>query len=332
MARLFTDGAESGDMLRWNSYGNASATTSQKRTGNYSYYGGDWNANLLKTLPSTYTELFVRVAIRVLTANTGNGSTLIAFKSDGNQTVNMRLIAFGNPGQVGVYVGNTLVATANIVIASGEWHVWEIRVVIGAAGSITLKYDGAQVITYSGDTRNGQSSVNQVFFNGTSSSVWFDDIAINDTSGATDNSWCGDGGVLAALVPNGAGNYTDLIASAGSAYACVDEIPQNGDTDYVYESTVDKKSTFTMTDVAGLPTGASIARVWTEVVGKQSAADGDKIATLLRSGTTDAQGSDQNLTLAYNRFVCAEHLTDPADGTAWTTTKLNAVEAGAVVR
>jgi hypothetical protein len=112
----------------------------------------------------------------------------------------------------------------------------------------------------------------------------------------------------------------------------VDEIPKNDDTDYVYESTVDKKSTYAMSDVAGLPGGAAIARVWVDVAARDTAAAGNKIATLLRSGGTDSQGDDQSLTLVYARYRSQEYLTDPQDGQAWTEAKVNALQAGAVVR
>jgi len=136
---------------------------------------------------------------------------------------------------------------------------------------------------------------------------------------------------MPALVPNGAGTYGDLLASAGNAYQCADEIPANT-TDYAYESTIDKKSTYAMTDLAALPAGASIARVWEEIDVLATAADGAKIATITRSGAVDTQGPDQAITLAYVRYLGAEMLTDPQDSAAWTAAKVNALEAGAVVR
>ncbi len=343
MARIFTDGAESGDTLRLQS-GGGGAVTTQKRTGNYSY-GISGSTSPLIVFSSSQTELYFRFAFLYDSDSNGtfgdSDGKMFFWSNGGSLTGSLRIDSgsFGNNTfKLAVYDGTTLRAVSEFLTWNiNEWHVIEIHIKIAASpnGIYQVKFDGATVIDFSGTTNGSQASFDRVKWGGPvggSNHQFVDDIAINDISGAVDNSWCGDGGVLAALVPNGAGNYTDLITSSGIAYQCVDEIPHNSDTDYVYESTVDKKSTYTMTDVSGLPTGASIARVWLELVAKETAADGGKIAPLLRSGSTDSQGSDQNLSLAYQRFLSAEYLTDPADGTAWTPTKVNALEAGAVVR
>lgn len=336
MARILKDGAEHGvlaDRIASNG-ANTSVTTTNPRTGTYCYNLNDVNGWIQYPNFSAISESYIRFAYRC--AGADSGVNTCALLSTGTTIFGMRVLATGISGSIGVYIGSTQKATATINIGTGaaEYHVFEIRVKINASGVIQVKYDGTQVINFSGDTTAAGTTFNQLRLSGNQggSAHKMDDIALNDTSTASDNSWIGDGGVLAPLVPNGAGNYTDLIASAGSAYQCVDEIPQNGDTDYVYESLVNKKSTYTMTDVSGLPTGASIARVWVELAAKESAASGGNIATLVRSATTDSQGSDQALTIAYARYVSAEYVTDPADGTAWTPTKVNALEAGAVVR
>ena len=65
---------------------------------------------------------------------------------------------------------------------------------------------------------------------------YFDDIAVNDTTGGSQNSWCGSGKVI-ALYPNAAGDAnawldTSLGAGTTNNYTLVDEIPPNN-TDYV---------------------------------------------------------------------------------------------------
>jgi len=335
MTRLLTDGAESGDTSRWTGTvaGQFGASISIKRTGGYAYFvnGGTLQSGLF----TAATEFYARFAF--YSANTA-GVNIFYFQNSGSTSARLRVGAWGT-GIATLLAddGTTNRATSSfITLNPAEWHVIEVHIKHAANpnGVFQVKFDGTQVINYTG-TMSAQSQTNQVFLPGTGNSnntIYVDDIAVNDLNTGSDASWIGDGGVLAALVPNGAGNYTDLLASAGTAYQCIDEIPSNGNTDYVQESTVDKKSTYTMADVAGLPTGASIARVWMELSAEQSAAGGDKIATLLRSGTHDDQSADKSLTTAYARYLSAEYLTDPQDSAAWTSTKVNALEAGAVVR
>lgn len=334
MARLLTDGAENGSTNRI-SAGTVSIVSGAARTGNYNYGVSEGQIGYLY-LPSASATLYTRIAIKVTGSPTdATDRQLFMFYSGTTRVASIHVGALGASATLSALIGSSVVATATIAMASAEWHVFECYLYMHASGTFGVKFDGVQKINYSGNTLNGMTTCNRValggeFYSGVVNH--FDDIAVNDATGGADNSWCGDGGVLAALVPSGAGNYTDLIASAGNAWDCVNEIPQNGDTDYVYESTIDKKSTYTITALSGLPAGASIARVWVEVVAKETAAAGDEIATLLRSATTDSQGTDQSLTLGYLSYLSSEYLLDPADSASWTSGKVNALEIGAVVR
>lgn len=334
MTRLFTDGAGSADLLRLTSITGA-IDASIKRTGGYSYkvYSASAIATMNKTLASV-TEFYTRFAAYL---GTGAAVRFFRWNNGASEAGSLRVKTLGvGVAVVEVYDGTTLRATSSaFTMPASEWHVFEVHVKVAGAGvgRFEVKFDGTLVIDFTGVT-NAQAAVDGYswFSPQAAYASYFDDIAINDTVGAVDNSWCGDGGVLAALVPiTGAAEYTDLIASAGNAWDCVNEIPANS-SDYVYESTVDKKSTYLLSDLAGLPSGASIARVWVELDALETAADGDKIATLLRSATTDAQGVDQALTIAYARYISAEYLLDPADSAVWTEAKVNALQAGAVVR
>ena len=341
MTRLITDGAESGDLLRLAATGyGTSITNSIKRTGSYAYGCGSYQfSDVLKyVLPANVNEVYIRFASRASTI--GPGSSLLRWLNSSGTQIGTLKVSASAPTILSVYDNVTeRVSTAALNWNANEWHVIELHVKLGGAGvgKFEVKFDGTLVATFTGITNTNGSAINTFWFGSPTfaiyPSVYLDDIAINDIAGGTDNSWCGDGGVLAALVPvTGAAEYTDLIASTGDAWECVNEIPANAD--YVYESTVDKKSTYLLSDLAGLPGGASIARVWVELDALETAADGDKIATLLRSAATDAQGADQALTLAYVRYLSAEYLVDPAGGEdpTWSEAKVNALQAGAVVR
>ena len=330
--RLITDGAECGDTLRWGVINNMVASTAQKRTGNYSYQFSNSGAYYATSKPFTaLTEYNVRFSWRATTPVASsffkllNGASSVAH--------DLRLISYGSGNsQVGVYDGSTLRGSSSLFsMLSVEWHVFEMYGKIHASsGSFQVKFDGTPILSFTGQT-NAQPGIDRVQVLGNNGgNSWYDDIAVDDRSGLG-VAWINDGGVLAPLVPTGAGTYSDLLASSGSAWQCIDEIP-NSDIDYVYESTVDKKSTYQMSDLSGLPAGASIARVWVSARAKQSASSGDKIGTELLSGATLGQGADQALTVSTAEYLSAYYLVDPADSAAWTTEKVNALEAGAIVR
>jgi hypothetical protein len=159
---------------------------------------------------------------------------------------------------------------------------------------------------------------------------YLDDIAINDTAGAVNNSWIGRGGIY-GIVPEGVGAYTDLHAQGhANAWDCISEVPPD-DADYVYDDTVDQKSTYAMT--ALVPTTGTIDCINVIMRAKLDAAGTGNIARLIRSNGTDSQGADVGLdTSAKTIQEIIE--TDPGEvpGTAWTIAAVNALQAGAVVR
>lgn len=340
MARLLTDGAERGDSLRLNYSADGGAGTGirsdRKRTGNYSYGIGDGTGGMVGWNITSNSEFYARVGYGF--SLSPGAAIIIQWLSDTNNAGYLKLKSYGIGNTVfEMYDGSNLRATSSTVSCTSgtyETHVLEVYVKLAANpnGRFTLKFDGSQILDFTGAT-NTYSTVNRFYCKcaGGGGGCFVDDIAVNDTTGGVDNSWVGDGGVLGGLVPSGTGNYSDLTASTGNAWDCVNELPGSM-SDYIYSSTVDQKSSFAMTDLSGLPAGASISRVWTELLALESAAEGGKIATLLRSGSTDDVGSDQTLTLAAARYTSSEYLTDPADAAAWNSTKVNALEAGAKVR
>jgi hypothetical protein len=161
-------------------------------------------------------------------------------------------------------------------------------------------------------------------------SGFHDDLAMNDTTGGADNSWCGDGRII-AIKPNAAGNYTQWTPSAGSNWQNVDEVPSNSDTDYNSESLASDKDSYNL-EACGL-TSVTIKRVWIEMRAKNTVADGSQARMFLRAGGTDYNDSvgARALTASYVRYVSGEWTTDPSDAAAWTTTDLDALEVGVEV-
>ena len=155
---------------------------------------------------------------------------------------------------------------------------------------------------------------------------WVDDIALNDTAGGADDSWCGNGHII-ALVPNGAVS-AQWTPSAGANYQCVDERGPNDDTDYVYASGSSFKDVYDFS-ACGL-SNVSISRVWTQWSSrKTNTSDPIKSRTLLNVGGVDYDDADAVAEqTSYKHHTGDDHTVKPGTTDAWTTTDLDALRAG----
>ena len=210
MARIFTEGFEMGDALGFTVPTGMSATTSVKRSGAYSGEADMFSRNTYQAV-SDLSEAFVRFGVYFAT----NGKFEVAFNNGDTQLV---CIERGSGSEYRVQVGGTTVATGSLLLLAGVWNLVEMRVVINdTTGVIQTKINGIEDIDFSGDTKPDANTVfERIYFltiyGLTASDAYYDDIAINDTTGAADNSWCGDGCVI-AIKPNAAGDNTDLTNS-----------------------------------------------------------------------------------------------------------------------
>lgn len=235
-------------------------------------------------------------------------------------------------------VGSTIVATGTAKITVGGWDLLEIHVKIADAGGvIEVKVNGFIDISYTGDTKPGaETTISRVYWQtidrnlGAGVDTYVDDIAINDTSGSADNSWCGDGRILFRPT-NGAGDQSGFTPSAGLNYQCVDDVPNNGDTDYVDGTTLDTYDLYQVANSA-LVTDDVILRMRVVAVAKDTVANGGKIALGLKTGGTEYWGDDKPLTTNYTDVYGTEHLINPQTGVAWTVADLDALQVGEKAR
>jgi len=335
MAILVMEGFEAGSVDVCDSYySNPAVSDAQARTGTYSLLCGSGD-HVLFDLGSGKTEIYLGVGVYI-TGGQFWYSLLELIDSGGTSQASFAV--HDTSQTLEAYRGNedgTRIATGGFVPLN-HWKYIEIHLVIhDTSGVCTVKLDGTQIINFTGDTSNGGTADIKVIRLGTNTGattayadVYFDDLVVNDTTGSYNNSWTGRGGIE-LLSPNGAGNSTDLTASAGSNYECVDEQPPDDDTTYVYGSTPDDHDGYTLTNTT--QTGTVEAIKWFARA-KTTAAGSDAIKRHLRIGTTDYNGaSDLNLTTdyAYYKEILEEN---PADSAAFETADLDAMEAGVVVR
>jgi hypothetical protein len=138
--------------------------------------------------------------------------------------------------------GVTVLCTSTTTLEFNTWYFIELKVTIDpSAGAYELRINEIQ------DTNCVASGVNtaesgvgnaDVFSLRSPFNSYIDDIYIADDTGSDNNDFLGDC-QIEGILPNGAGDRTEMTPSAGANYQCVDD-PQGGYslTDYVQDGTI----------------------------------------------------------------------------------------------
>lgn len=327
MTLQIMDNASSGDLSRWNPGSTANRATATPRFPTAPYY---YTAcALTKTIPAV-AEVFVLCAFRL--ANSGS-QTLLVLSGDAGATPHLT-VTFDTSQKLKVYRGTaagTLLATGAMTITRPVWHQIQVRVVISdTVGVVQVRVDGAASndIDFSGDTKNAGTnvSVDTVKFSTFDAQDFMTDFAVIDTSGSVLNTWPGDVRVVTCS-PSGNGATSDGVNSAATSvnnFTYVDELPFSS-TDYVGVATAGAGDTYAMSD---LPVATTNVKAVMLVLSAAKSDTGAKsLKRRIRSGGTTYAGSAVALSTAYASILEVVEL-DPATGSAWTASGVNALEAG----
>jgi hypothetical protein len=346
MTRILSEGFEMRDIVGWTISGtnNFSASTVQKRSGGASLRAGSGladNGTLYYSLSSDVAEGYFRFGIFIV-QETQSAQDDIQARWYYNGTL-LGGIYFRSTNVISLMDSTTaILKTGNQVLALNTWYLIEVHFIINDAGGVEIKIDGIiqPELTYSGDTKPGaQPGVNQVGFyvschTANNTDYYADDVAVNDTNGSIDNSWCGDGHIL-AIVPNGT-ITNQLVGSDGDSvnnHLLVDDLPSNSDTDYVQGNVVNQEDLYDFA-ATGLASTCTINRVWTESRSKNTIANGRKIALVTKaSGGSEVVGSDVVLAPTYTiRCLGTEQTQNPVGPANWTVADIDALQAGVRTR
>jgi hypothetical protein len=325
MARQWTNGAEEGDMLFWDSTATTTNQTGVARIGGRAWSFGN-NATSSKNLTSAVSEFYIRFAIYI----NGTGGTQKFYWRSGSTELGS--IRFNSSLKADIYTGTaTLQTSGTTVFLTAAWYVIEVHVKLADSGGIIeFKIDGILQTSFSGDTKPGsETTIDNIAFNDSGTNFYTDDMGLNDTTGGSDNSWLGDAHIY-ALTPNANGDSSQLVNSAGNStnnYTYVDEVPSNSDTDYVESATSGNKDLYGLSDLPTLPSGSTIARVLAETRAREITAVGDSINIGVKSGTQESWSTNKVVGTSYQR-QWAEWTTDPNTGVGWTESGVNAMQAG----
>lgn len=299
---------------------------------------------------ATKTILFYRVYVWIDTLP----SIEVGFIGTGPSGTYTHYLSVDSSGTLRTYYknnGGTYVqVSGTTALATGQWYRIEFThdITTQTNSSCTSYVDGAVSATGSGLSVFA-ASVGQFIVGGNligeanaAGDWYFDDLAVNDNSGANQTSLPGAGSVV-YLRPNGPGDAdtggpTRGGTDSGSIEGQLDEITPNDATDYVIlpvnpsdvwvdvENLPAGVSTVTLVEVHGRVTGAnSTASNWFPQIESQSA--GTKVAgTTTVLATTSWFTNDDTATAGNSKLTS---YTDPQAGGAWTSALVNAMQISA---
>ncbi len=325
MALVFTDGFDAKDYARKWAYNLAATTSTTTRYGaGASLAFTSSNGYIFRTF-SPITDMYVGFAFMFTSSS---GYDIVRLYGDSNQTENIHITpeSYSGSNKIGVYRGlNTL---GTFTLQYNVWYYIEIYAKIDAtAGALQVNVNGANVVSYSGNTLNGTNTSTDGLWLLQSGTCYFDDLYVCDNTGTTNNTFLGEVRVQ-LLLPNGAGTTTQL-APTGSAtnYVNVSEVPDSTST-YNSSATTGQRDTYAMSDALAADT---------TILGVQQ----NMVAATAGSGQGPLKSALQlNGTLYYGPTVLPStsfawygnmYQQNPNTAAAWTVADVDGLEAGAEV-
>lgn len=288
------------------------------------------------------SEFYTRFAYGIRGSDSG---PTIRFRVRNTENVTLFHLHFGLNTFIDVHLAGSTTPSETIPIQMQlGWYVFEVHYrytnLPSAAPdyNIEIKIDG--LMRYQ-STEPTSSSPDSPFEGelghldyGVFTRAYFDDIALNDTTGSRDNSWCGDGHII-ALTPSADAGPQQFVGSDGNSvnnYQLVDEFPVNltaGAGDYV-ESSVNGQSDFYQTTDPNPPLKADdvVRRVWVSATMREQSADGDQAKLGVRSGAQTTWSEPIPLGVDFRELRGEDIFVNPATGQPWTNAALNTVDIG----
>lgn len=233
----------------------------------------------------------------------------------------------------------TELATYTTPLSTGTWYRVEWFFNDAGAGSMEVRLDGSTIMTSSSFVGGTVAkfivglSYDQLDTTGT---WYFDDIAINDTTGGSQTSWPGIGSIV-HMQPDGAGDNSGC--NAGN-FASIDEVtPDDASTictlitdggGNIIDTTVESSSN------AGIDSydTVTLVQVGAREAAASAAAESWNLRAKSASGGTTSSGSTvthNDATYLTNGDVAPRNYsltsyTDPTTGIAWTPTGTNSLD------
>ncbi len=277
-------------------------------------------------------EIYFGIAFRYI-AGGSNNSTFNLHDSSGNTIISIRY----NPSDNKIYayryqgVSQYLIATS-AALSRSTWHY--LRVLgkcHSSTGRCEVWVNDTQLCDYTGYCYYGSSNYTLSSFR-FDSNTWvgidLDDFWILRNDGTAPSGFLKESRVD-VILPDGAGNYTEMTPSTGSNYQCVDEDPLST-SDYVSTKLNRDKDSYAFADPSSELRNRIITGVMQVSVAKRSESFSNiYVKPLLRTGGNDYKGSAQNVLSDAGKEYFRILTEDPSDSQDWTRTKVIDCESGA---
>lgn len=336
MTRILSESYELGNqaLRARTSGGTIFSTAGLNMNGTYCLSQGNSSIDYTNTGadPDIFVAFFFRLNTVAPIADSDTNSIVLRFYSVSSTEI-ASLRYNGITQHMALYTDTgTLRATGTANISTGSTYHLQVRYkVANAGGVIELLVNAILDATFTGDTQPGAETYTEFirFIGPTAGNSFFqDDVLMNNSLGAApDNTYPGINRIAAGIVPTGAGFYVNNWSrNTGSAnWECVDEIPNDGDTTYVFTDLPNIYESFSMSDQSLVNVDYK-ALMTTAVAKKDSGTVQLAVGFRDVQNTTNYYGANSALGVSYGA-ITARNTVDPATGLAWTSARLNSVEA-----
>ena len=313
---IWKAGAALGNTKEWDDSLNLTASTTEKKTGAYSYRFSStgWARK--------YTSLsqFRSGAWLWPISNLTNLDTFLFGVYEGS--TQLSAISLDNDGtQLKLIINGTTTQTIVNPLTFGEWC--QVGIDFKQSGWLSFYLNGVEVLSYTGAITG---TVESLYFYFTGSYTYLDDLYLDATPGEASPACPPDKRFLwAPATSDVAANWTP--STGASHFAVVDEVPVSG-TDFLSATSAGLVDTFGVT-VPTLPTGFVPGAVWPVATAFKS--DG-ATATQLTLRTTDGVATidGTSLDLPTTAGLITERFGTQPDGSAWTNAAVAATKYGIV--
>jgi hypothetical protein len=332
MAYIFGDGcglySAAADLLpHWTSQ---SVSLVTGRYGGQAVSVSNTSVGASKTLSGSYSSLIIMADFK---RNTNNGSSPVILRIQESATIHLDL-RHNSDGTFTVTRNGTSLGAGSTSVQSVADNIWahlQIKFTINdSTGSFTLRLNGNtnDIISLTNiDTQNGGTGlINNLGFicSLASNSVYWGNIVVFDTTGGSDLLTSEPRFYL--LSPISEGFQQDFTPSTGTDNALtIDEVPQNGDTDYNTSSTPNALDLLNMADMS-ISNGTIIA-VQSRVYARREDSGTREISPIFRISSTNYVRTGTTISNTYTWCTDIAE-TNPNTAAAWTIADINALQAG----
>ena len=325
MTRIFTTGAEEADISAlWDAvdaiddgnknqqslaFGNYEFGGNSPRTGRGMYHIGQ-QGYLKKDFGTdvSNTELFFGFAMRFPVI--GNIDFFYAFTDAPSTFSNFLSLQLNATGAVEVTRTNTIIATsAGGVVSVNTWHYFEVWFKpLNSDGRAVVKVDGTTVIDFTGDTTHDLELINAFQFLGVAAaslgiSTFYDDIVVNTSGGAVNNTYPGMVRLL-PIRPDAPGTNSDWTR-AGVDLGSDEAQLRNGTWEFSMLQTASADALQdAIPEIPDLPAGATITNIVLTANAKVDAGAGVIAPMVIANGTSDIS-ADQTLVSTWRHYQYA---------------------------